>query len=318
MDTFTLFRCIGEIDDRYILSAQRALGLQPPRPISLKRYLVLAAAILLALALVGCAIWLGLGQLKVGEQEIAGETRDVISLQGFADSPSGRAAARWQQFLQSYDPDGALLAQADTDDWQEPMDYMSYTCYTPELQTEIDAICAEYGLALLGPTYLPDYAWQIFDAVGIRGITADDAAVAAELYPGYYYQEGSFSLGGTVTLLDEETPWPHPVPFQYRCIQKGSFDGVHLAVGEIENYREWEHTLPDGSRVLLALSAEKALIIADRADFFATVYIMAAGTEAQGRHMDPAALEAVADVFTFVYQPRQPDPDKLTAPEWFE
>ena len=344
MNNFTLLECVGEIDDRYILSAQKVLELQPTNyakkqihPISFKRYLILAAAIALILALVGCAIIFGLRHLKIGEyinntfiqssggnQEIAARPdatpKDLISLQGFVDSVPYKAAREWQEFLQTYDKDGALLAQADFDDYQEPVEYMSYMCYTQEMQDKIDAICSKYGLSLLGPVNLVDYGWQVFDAVGIRGITFGDAAAVVAFDSGYFYKDGSFNLGGTIKFLDTDALWPDPVNFQYRCVQKTSFDSVSLVVGDIDSYTEWNYILKDGTHVLLALNEEKALIIADRGNFFASVNIInpysddGSGTV---KYMTPADLETIADTFTFTYEPSIPSADALIQPEWF-
>lgn len=334
---FTLLECIGEIDDLYILSAQEVLELQPTNyaqkqihTISFKRYLILAAAIALILVLLGCAIIFGLRHLKVGEyvnNTFVGETivhtdttpKDLISLQGFVDSVSYKAAREWQEFLQTYDKDGALLVQADFDDYQEPVEYMSYMCYTQEMQDKIDAICSKYGLSLLGPINFVDYGWQVFDAVGISGITFEDAAAVVNFDSGYFYKDGSFNLGGTINLLNTDTQWPDPVNFQYRCVQKTSFDGVNIAVGDIDSYTEWNYILKDGTNVLLALNEEKALIIADCGTFFASVNIInpysddGAGTV---KYMTPEDLETIADTFTFAYEPSVPSADSLIPPEW--
>ena len=350
MNNFTLLKCIGEIDDRYILSAQRALRLIPTSQskkqsgyIPFKRYLILAAVIALTLALVGCAVYFGLRHLKVGEytntmfieppvvtqdtesgQMVTVQpeptTKDLISLQGFVDSVPYKASREWQRFLQSYDEDGSLLAQSDFDDYQEPMEYMAYMCYTQEMQDKIDEICEKYELELLGPTNLADYAWQVFDAVGIRGITYDNGAAIANFDSGYFYKDGSFNLGGTIELLDDDAPWAEPVRFQYRCVQNSSFDGVSLAVGDIDSYTEWHYTLKDGTTVLLALSEEQALIIADMESFFGIVNIIRPYVDdgsGEIQYMSPAALEAVADTFTFAYKPSAPSADDFIQPEWF-
>ena len=38
------------------------------------------------------------------------DNTDVLSLQGLADSPEAMANMRWQNFYNSYDPDGMILA----------------------------------------------------------------------------------------------------------------------------------------------------------------------------------------------------------------
>lgn len=335
MNSLILLKCIGEIEDSYIVSAQKLLfsaDARQTKVIPFKKYMVMAAAVILALALVGCAIIFGLRHMKVGEhtdtfhtQEFAAvehqEKQELISLQGFVGSAGYKAAKEWQQFQESYDRDGALLANADADDYQEPIEYMSYICYTQEMQDKIDDICAKYCLDILGPVYFADQAWRIFEAVKIRAITDASASATVDFHPGYYYGDGSFAVDGSLKLLDDFNPWPHPVNFQYRCVQKSSFDSVFLNVGDIDGYEQWNYTASDGTVLLLALSEEKALVIADKEAHFVSINITKPyyeGASGAVRYMDRAALEAVAACFDFGFEPQRPNEDSLTLPEWFD
>ena len=109
MNNVEFLKCIGEIDDSYIESASQALGLcrvtaakKQARIIAFKRYVLLAAVIILCLALVGFAVHFGMRHLKVGEHTNAAnfgeasEPVDLISLQGFVGSSSYKAASEWQ------------------------------------------------------------------------------------------------------------------------------------------------------------------------------------------------------------------------------
>lgn len=312
MTSMNLLEVIGAVRDRYILDA---LGNQKPqrKRLSLNRSLLIAAIIALMLLLVGCtiAVVMRIQDAKIGQNKrtyYAWETTrtsDVISLQGFAGTPNYQAAKEWYDFLETYDPDQTLLYN---EDYFEPMEYMSYQCYTQEMQDKIDQICAKYDLELLGPVYLPDTPEQTLSDLGISSIANNAAQVSIQ--SSYYYQDGTFSFDGNLTLTGGT------VNFQYRCVMKTAFDGVFLSVGDIESYDQWNRVLPDGTQALLALSQQKALLLVDKGTCFITVNILDSSNVQ--RQIDRAALEAIADSLCFSFTPQRPDPEALPdPPEWF-
>lgn len=324
MTAMELLETIGSIKDKYVLEAY-CNNASSQIHISIRRTLLIAAVITLALLLVGCAAVyvFSLQNMKIGsysntiptcEADSSGSivSSDMISLQGYAGTPNYKAALEWQKFLEDYDQDGELLKKADTDDFQVPMEYMSYNCYTQEMKDEIDALCQKYGLELLGPAYFPDNVYQMFMNLGIDTIAAEYTVAQLSLYSGYYYQNGTFSLEGDVALPYENSPWPHSINFQYRCVMKTAFDAVSLAIGNIEDYDQWNYTLEDGTETLLAIGSEKALMIVDKEDYFVTINILnpyVSDIQHGELHMDRTAMEAFADSFGFAYTPHNPDLD---------
>lgn len=148
----------------------------------------------------------------------------------------------------------------------------------------------------------------MFLNLGIDTIVADYTTAQLNLYSGYYYQNGTFSLEGDATLLQEDSPWQYPINFQYRCVSKPAFDGVSLAIGNIEDYVQWLYTLPDGTETLLSISSEKALMIVDKEDYLVTVNILNPYiNDIQHRelHLDRIAMEDFADSFGFAYTPHK-------------
>lgn len=87
-------------------------------------------------------------------------------------------------------------------------------------------------------------------------------------------------------------------------------------MGDLNRYDEWKYTVKDGTEVLLALSEEKALIIADLPTHFVTVNILKPDDSASAS-MNRSALEAIADTFRFDYAPQRPDAGTLAEPEWY-
>lgn len=325
MTPFELMEAMGNVRDKYVLEAHSGAAEARKRHPS-RRFLLVAAIVSLMLLLLGCvAVLLGLKELKLAREPVGpyGEfSSDVISLQGYAGTPNYQAAKEWEDFLQSYDQDGKLLAEATQgscsfDPAGISMEYAAYTCYTEEMMAKIDEICEKYGLEILGPTYFTEddsvegYR-ETLRELGISSLLRDGAEAELELYGLYYYREGSFQLEGDIRLTAPGNPWPYVTSFQYRSVMKTTFDGVSLTVGNIEDYTQWNYTLPDGTKVLLAQSYDRSLIIVDRDTHFVTVNIPMILIEKPDKtDMDRKALEAIADAFTFDYTPHRPDPDTL-------
>lgn len=315
MKPMDLLEAIGSIRDKYILDAHSKQSTSK-KVLPFRKAFLIAAVIAMLLLLVGCvAVIMGLHELEIGSftyEAENGETQsgDFISLQGYIDSDNYKASQEWSQFLAQYDPNGTLLKESEEIGFIPPIDYMAYQCYTPEMVKQIDDICGKYNLELLGPTYIANTSTEIFTMLGIDSITAPGAGSGVNLSSGYYYRDGSFNLEGYLEIGDGDGILPGGGIFEYRCIKKTAFDGVALNIGNSESYDQWNYTVTDGTEVLLALSENKALIIAEKDDFFITINILV-------QHMTRAGLETAADAFTFNYSPQRPDPNALVEPEWY-
>ena len=132
---------------------------------TLKRPLLIAAIITLMLFLMGCAavVLLHLNDLKIGERTYTQhplyledgtktpateKVKEIISVQGVAESPNQQAAKEWYEFTKAYDivqkyPDGIP-------DFTAPDAYDSYWVPTQELVDKVDEICKKYDLKLVG------------------------------------------------------------------------------------------------------------------------------------------------------------------------
>lgn len=330
MTSYELMEAMGTIRDKYVLEARdgeaRAKKHRPSR-----RVLLVAAIISLMLLLLGCAavLW-GLGELKLirgpVDKRKESEYKDLLSLQGYCGTPNYQAAKEWQEFLQSYDQDGKLLAEAAEgncafDPAGISMDYAAYECYTMEMKEKIDEICEKYSLEILGPLYwaddnAPETIQATLLTLGIDNLFFENAEADTELYSLYYFREGSFDLDIDIRLTAPGNPWPYLTCAGYRSVMKSTFDTVTITVDNIENYDQWMYTVQDGTEVLLARGDAGGLIFADRGNHFVTINIpLFLGSQPDGVTMSRRALEAIADVFTFDYTPHRPDPDTLVLPD---
>lgn len=234
---------------------------------------------------------------ETGEQAV--QTVDFISLSGYQDLPEGRAAAEWQAFLSSYDVTGAAQA-ADKDPGKVEETYSLYQVYNREMADKLDEIVEKYGLRL--HTDLIDVYEHPEAMEGIWEALGENRA-----YSAYLYEDGTFQFDGEYDLPDYGT-----VDYQFRRTVRGTFNEVVLNIGDVSQYREWTYETACGQTVMLALSPNKALVLADLGDSFVTVNVLA-GTETDpddifsSGPLSSENLEALADSFNYtVLTPARP------------
>lgn len=327
MNANDLFDIIGETPEAYVLDAANAntkvIPMQKRPP---KRIWLIAAIIALILCLVGCTVAavayvLSLDNMILGTEFIEDRTGVTepstrLSLQGFVGSNSYQAAKEWYDFLQIYDPDGAIEFSDDADNTEFPEDYQFYSLYSMEMKEKLDEICRKYDLNLLGPMLVDTAADNMFRELGINGILREEAQAAIEWSqgePGYFFKDGSFMVECNVTLTGDNNSWPFDNVISFRCHNKKSFDAVTIGMREDQQYEEWNYTTASGVETLLVKGPEAAFIVADIGDYFITVTGIdtKAGNILDGEHtMTREGLEAYADIFDFSISPR-----RLTDPQ---
>ncbi len=344
-----LLHVIGEANEEYIRSAMenREGNAQPDRWLLQGRFLLIAAMVALMLFLLGCAVAaMRLQHLTIrddfgdedgikpvvtgapnGNEEITqsgipgttesttppatdmnGEEINLISLQGYMGSDSYAAFKEWREFLDTYDPDKRIL-YANDKTFQCPETHTSYHCYSQEMVDKVDAICEKYHLEPLGKYWLLSRGADVLQAVGVESVFSGSQETGFLDFSGYCFGDGTFSLEGRLELTGE---WSSMVLFNYRSVKKTAFDGVAMNIGDVEKYDQWNYTMTDGTRVLLAIRDEGALIVADREDSFITIGISGEFTDGRSCRL-PAEreyLETLCEAFDFTYQANPVDPAK--------
>ena len=276
-----------------------------PKRRTFRRSLLLAAALGLIVAFGSVAYatgWFGLRSAVMyhdnGDPDQPYGNTDVMSLQGLAGSPEFEANARWHAFYESYDPDGAILASVGNSDTGLEPRYDAYPCYTREMADTLDAIAEESGLELLSgltlysAAELPDWMRNTLP----QSCGAFDHCI----YAGYSFDNGSFKTEGAFFFCDAR--WPYETNYQFVCNRKGYLSVSYLAIGDADDYTQWEYETASGVTVTLALGPDKALIIADLPDAYLVVNVLdvRVGDVQQGEAALPAEiLEAMADAFRF-------------------
>lgn len=221
---------------------------------------------------------------------------DIIALGGVWNSPEYKACAEWEEFLQNYDQDGAILASIGNNPTGLEESYDAYLCYTQEMADKIEEICEKHHLTKLNGIQVPDDYDTLCRLAGtgnVLGGTSDH--VQLSFWGGYVYSDGTFQLDGTAAISSGSEC---STDFQFRRSMKGSFSPVTLNVTDISQYRQWNYTTRTGGKALLANSSDKALIITERENSFVVVNVL--GDIASGTFdLSDEALEAMADAFDF-------------------
>lgn len=127
MNSNDLLDIIGDARDSHVLDAVKTRnGAHPEKKqLSIKRVVLIAAVVALALLLVGCTVAyvLSMQKLKIAEEpgvrnfNVEGTwvsptevTQDIISIRGYPGSSNQLATQEWYEFEKTYDPGHELMA----------------------------------------------------------------------------------------------------------------------------------------------------------------------------------------------------------------
>lgn len=272
-----------------------------------KRLLMLAAVIALAAALSGLAVaanFFGLRDILLPERHsvnvldengivVPGEVeyKDFVSLSGYQDTPESQALSEWQAFLETYDQDGAIIAEIGNSPTGFETRYGQYLVYTQEMADRLEEIISKYDLRL--HTQMEDVlpeVWQ--EAVG------DFYEENVTPYSGYIYEDGTFRFDG-----DAYIPGYGIIEYQFSRSVRGSFNDVTLNIGDLSDFQEWGHQTAEGTVATLGLgSRSRSLIVVNLEDGFVLINVLA-GQEWDDTFSSGAIgreeLEALADSFDF-------------------
>lgn len=328
-----LLTAMSGIDGRYIEEAAPAAA---PKRRSLRRPLLVAAAIAAALLLVGCGIVyaLRLQDMSIGKAtytqrfddkgkaiDPVEKSLDIITPYGRSGDAIQQALKEWYEFQESYDPD-YLLATNEPDIPGIPNQYeYTYSCYTQEMVDKVDEIVAKYNLKLLDvPIVFQRYQSDIFlEETGIQSLLLPDSNAQMLELVGELFLPYNIYMEFQIATENADSPWGH-----YCYTRKDYFpEGVAKRM-DLSSYEQWDHTTPDGTKLLLALSSKgQGEIIAEQEN--AMIMISIDGNRTQSDYPDAsevmtkAELESIADQFDYSVQPKEVDravvEEKLAAAE---
>lgn len=330
-----LLTAMSGIDGRYIEEAAPAAA---PKTRSLRRPLLVAAAIAAALLLVGCGIVyaLRLQDMSIGKAtytqrfddkgkaiDPVEKSMDIITPYGRSGDAIQQALKEWYEFQESYDPD-YLLATNEPDIPGIPNQYeYTYSCYTQEMVDKVNEIAAKYDLKLL-EEWIPFQRYQsdiFLEETGIQSLLLPDSGAQITGMVGMLYPPYNFSMEFNLVTENAGT-----LMTSYGYARKDYFPRAFPGGMDIDAYEQWDHTTPGGTKLLLALNSKgQGEIIAEQEN--AMIMISIDGNRATSHTnypdasevMTKAELESIADQFDYSIQPKEVDravvEEKLAAAE---
>ena len=281
---------------------------QPRKRRPARRLWLLAAGIVLLAALSAGAVaahLLGLRDLVLPQEQPASSPRQAaqwatLSLSGYLYTPESQALAEWNDFLTTYDPDGAILSVVGN--YPEPAldKYHCYLVYTQDMADKLEEIAAKYGLIL--------HIWEHVvetqdDWIALLGDFLGDSTA----YSGMIAEDGTFHYDGYL-IPDSGTR----LDYQFRRSVKGSLNDAYFTVDDLSVYEEWYYKTDEGWDLTLDLGPGRGFLLADLGDCF--IFVTVLGGANQG--VTKQDMKNLADSFDFsLLTPAHPLDEAFRAPE---
>ena len=314
---------LGNISPKYYDEAENDTITEAKGHRTFRRPLLVAAIIALLLMLVGCAVVyvLRLQDMSIGTEtytqtfddngkyldEPVEKTRDVLTLFGHSGDNIQKATAEWFAFLETYDPDGALMDN-NPDHEEIPNRYeYTYGCYTPDMVAKVDEIAAKYDLKLL-EEWLPFQAWQsdiFLEESGIGSLVRPDSGAEMTRLSGMFYPPYNFDVDIELKADSlENNLWVTVLYARKDYFPKDYPGGTDLSL-----YEQWDYTAPDGTALLLALNNKgHGYVIAELDNAMMILSVdgnySSSAYPTEEQIMTREELEAAASVFDYSIRPQ--------------
>lgn len=241
------------------------------------------------------------------------------SLGEFQESALYQAHRDWYAYLESYDPDGSIYNSEKNISGELSEGYTIYGIFTYEMTDRFHEILDQYGLTHQWQRGDTETSEQMLRMLAVSPIRTDSPdSVETEYRSGAWYPSGSFCFDAVTTMSYEGSPWPYPVEFQFLYNQIDDFLCDFPELGQPGEYEQWSYTTDNGIPLILAVSPDQALILAEGTDavILVTVFNPRVGDAAYGElTMDREAMEAFADTFDFSLVEQQNVQEETTEPQ---
>lgn len=329
-----LLKGMSYVSAKYVEEAETADFHQERPRLSLHRARVIAAAAVMALLLVGCAVvyvW-KMQNIKVGEQtetqpviatdgmSILGYeevNQQVLTLAGLKGSPSYQASLEWFRFKQEYDPDHILhmqmIEEGTIPDF--PAEYSDYNIYSQEMKDKLDAIMEAHGLKPAGATLAFRTVKNLCAALGIERIQNVENGVTVSVSRGSCRENGNFSLGLDFVLPEAPENEINSTWGTLRWNRKDCFSEDLIAIEDTGDWKEWNYTTSSGNEVMIIRSDSdwRGWLLCDRGEAILSLQVEARldiGNNDGERswwdylYLTDQQMEQIADAVDFGIQPR--------------
>ena len=313
---------------------------------TLRRPLLIAAAIAMALLLVGCAVVyvLNMENLKLGQVrqtydvfdedtlEYVGEetvTQNVLTLGGLKGTPGYQAAMEWFRFKENYDPNHVihveLIEQGLLPEY--PAEYSYYQVYTQEMKDTLDGILETYSLKPEGTALEFRTVRNLCNALGIEKFhtAANDVQITVD--GGQARSNGNFNMNLEFVLPEAENGFSSTWGV-LKWNRKDCLTEDYITIEDTGDWQEWSYTTASGNEVLIIRSPSdwRGWIFCDREDAMLSVMLEVrqdlytqddGGSRTDFVYMSDGQLEQIADAIDFSIQPKkvsQADVDNQPGP----
>lgn len=223
-----------------------------------------------------------------GEVHYEDRVVDMISMQGYADTPEAQACMEWEQFYMEYTNTHSF----NNDIYDEGGRYSQYSVYDDAMAEKLDEIVVKYDLKLHAELFDVEGRDGWLEFVGPTFLLDNNTG-----YWGYRYDDGTFAFDGDAQLEGYGL-----IDYQFRYTRKGYLDTVVLNVGDLKDYAEWDYTTANGVALKLALGPIRGFIWGDLPEGFLFVNVLT-GREGDDTFssgpIDSAELEQLAEMFDF-------------------
>lgn len=319
---------IGDAKGEYIRDAQqvRSSEVRSIQKLPAKRVWLVAAIAALMLVLVGCTVvyMLRLQDMSIGKEtytqsfdeegkaiDPVEKTKDILTIYGHNGDNIQLALTEWFAFLETYDPEGALMDN-NPDHPEIPNNYeYNYDCYTLDMVERLDALAAKYQLKLL-EEWIPFQNWQhhiFFEETGIGSFFLPGSGAEVKHMAGMLFAPYNFSMEFQLStdVLPQKIWGSIDYARKDYFPQNPNPGGLDLSL-----YEQWDYTAPDGTPLLLALSNKgRSYIIAEPEN--AILILNFDGNFSNSAYPKPEEiltkqqLEALADLFDYSMEPKTVD-----------
>ncbi len=338
MNQDALLDLFDSVRDPYLLEAIESRKTVFVTAIPRKKFFLLAAAISLALLMVGCGIVyvLSLQNLKLGDRQVMQEQWDsegktmvyetvsqqVLTFSGLKGTPNYEAAKEWYEFRQSYDPDWSIYHEYKDADklYRGTGEYSLYNIYTPDMKSKIDEITQKYGLKLKGAPVEAHNGEAMLTYLGMDSILLPDSKVSGNELHVFYHDGGWFHTYMDMKLKDNPE-WPFQFLFSLYYTPKDCFDNTICELNDVDDWQEWNYTTASGDEVLVIRSPSVwvSWVFCDRGDATITLRIETilewyGDDYIKKTPMTDDTLKQVLDCIDFSIRPQPGDPALLEAP----
>ena len=229
MDDRQLYReTFSQVRSSLVIN-EEMLQMQPKRTHVVRTIAVVAAVICLLLACGVTAVatnLFGLRDLIIAPEAIVGpegdkETVELISMQGYYDSPEAKACAEWQEFYSKYVP----TLNLDNSIFVPGTAYNNYGVYDQTMADKLEEIAETYNLTLY------DNMTDLFSESALNDAMGGEfLSGACTFFWGYCFGDGTLQFEGDCSV------GAGTLDFQFRRSQKGTLSDVVLNIGHAADY----------------------------------------------------------------------------------